>query len=441
MVKRLQLTIVLILALALSASAQKKDKMLSGVIIDEYETRISEACISDNKGNLLAITNCDGVFQIPLTHEYNITISHPRFKKATVPVDPKNFELIDGKYYATFMLDAKTIDSIDHQDTIARKENVVDYKVSKYGIFMIKTDGIHSKLQQISYRNKVLASLSIDFKFDRVFIDALDGIHVYSNDSSYHVYSDGTNLVLAEGHDAFYFKSHIMSLATVTDSIAVSYLKYYYGQSIDYLRTNLNTKYQDILCTIDSETAKYEGSSAIGELTEARQLWRRLGYEVYSTRTSTHDNLKAKISYKEILTAKEVHASIINIDNNLYIFDFPDDFIIKYNNVGTFISNTEIAFHLVHGRASKYYDNPFDNNIIFDAAKKECWAQFRENGKVTLKKIDLKKGKIISEYTIEKHDNPLNIQIYDGIVYYLYYENGTNEYEKRYFYAEILKEN
>lgn len=439
MVKRLQLTIVLILALALSASAQKKDKMLSGVIIDEYETRISEACISDSKGNLLAITNCDGVFQIPLTQEYNITISHPRFKKATVPVDPKNFELIDGKYYATFMLDEKTTDSIDNQDTTARKEYVVDYKVSKYGIFMIKTDGIHSKLQQISYRNKVLASLSIDFKFDRVFIDALDGIHVYSNDSSYHVYSDGTNLVLAEGHDAFYFKSHIMSLAAVTDSIAVSYLKYYYGQSIDYISTNFNTKDQNILCTIDSETAKYEGNSASTELTESRQFWRHLGYEVYSTRTSTHDNSKMKLFYKDLLTAKEVYASIINIDNNLYVFDFPDDFIIKYNNVGTFISNTEIAFHLVHGRASKYYDNPFDNNIIFDAAKKECWAQFRENGKVTLKKIDLNKGKIIGEYTIEKHDNPLNIQIHNGIVYYLYFEKGANEYEKRYFYAEMIK--
>jgi len=430
---------MLILSLLLSANAQKKDKMLSGVIIDEYETRINEACISDSKGALLDITNSDGVFQIPLTQEYNITISHPRFKKATVPLDPKNFELIDGKYYAMFVLDKKTINPVDYQDTTKRKEYVVDYKVSKYGIFMIKTDGVRSKLQQISYRNKVLASLSIDFKFDRVFIDALDGIHVYSNDSSYHVYSDGTNLVLAEGHDAQYFKSHIMSLAAVTDSIAVSYLKYYYGQSIDYIRTNFNTKNQDILCTIDSETAKYEGSSAIGELSEARQLWRRLGYDVYSTRTSTHDNSKMKLFYKDLLTAKEVYASIINIDNNLYVFDFPSDFIIKYNNIGTFISNTEIAFHLTHGRASKYYENPFDNNIIYDAAKKECWAQFRENGKVILKKIDLNKGKIIGEYTIEKHDNPLNIQIHNGIVYYLYFENGANEYEKRYFYAEMIK--
>jgi len=428
-------------ALALSASAQKKDKMLSGVIIDEYETRISEACISDSKGNLLSITNCDGVFQIPLAQEYNITISHPRFKKATVPVDPKNFELIDKKYYAIFVLDEKTIDTINYQDTIAIEEYVVDYKVSKYGIFMIKTDGVHSKLQQISYRNKVLASLSIDFKFDRIFIDALDGIHVYSNDSSYHVYSDGTNLVLADGHDVFYFKSHIMSLATVTDSIAVSYLKYYYGQSIDYMRTNLNTTNQDILCTIDSETARFEGSSAINELTEAREIWRRHGYEVYSTRTSTHDNLKTKIFYKDILTAKEVHAPIINVDNNLYIFDFPDDFIIKYNNIGTFINNIDIAFHLSHGRASRFYDNPFENNIIFDAAKKECWAQFRESGKVTLKKIDLNKGKIVSEYTIEKHENPFNIQIYNGIVYYLYFKNGTGEYEKRYFYAEMIKDN
>jgi hypothetical protein len=96
------------------------------------------------------------------------------------------------------MLDDKTIDSIDYQDTTARKEYVVDYKVSKYGIFMIKSDGIHSKLQQISYRNKVLASLSIDSSLDRVFIDVLDGIHVYSNDSSYHVYSDGTSLLLAD---------------------------------------------------------------------------------------------------------------------------------------------------------------------------------------------------------------------------------------------------
>lgn len=439
MKKHFHIALALVFALALSASAQKKDKMLSGVIIDEYETRISEACISDSKGNLLAITNCNGVFQIPLTQGYNITISHPRFKKATVPLDPQNFELIDGKYYAMFILDNKTIDSINYQDTIARKEYVVDYKVSKYGIFMIKTDGVRSKLQQISYRNKVLASLPIDSKLDRVFIDVLDGIHVYSNDSSYHVYSDGTNLVLAEGHDAKYFKSHIMSLAAVTDSIAVSYLKYYYGQSIDYIRTNFNTKNQDILCTIDSETAKYEGSSAIGELSEARQLWRRLGYEVYSTRTSTDKDLKKSITYKDILSAKEVYAPIINLDNNLYIFDFTTDFINKYNNVGTYIDNEEIAFHLSHGRASKYYDNPFDNNIIFDAAKKECWAQFRENGKVTLKKIDLNKGKVIGEYTIEKHENPVNIQIYNGIVYYLYFENSTGEYEKRYFYGEMIK--
>jgi hypothetical protein len=435
-----QLAIVLLMiSLAFFATAQNKDKMLHGVIMDENETRISEACISNDKGALLAITNYDGVFQIPLARKYDITISHPRFKKATVPVDPENFELIDGKYYAIFILDEKTVDSIDYQDTIARKEYVVDYKVSRYGIFMIKTDGVHSKLQQISYRNKVLASISINYKFDRVFIDALDGIHVYSNDSSYHVYSDGTNLVLAEGHDTEYFISHIKSLAAVTDSMAVSYLKYYYGQSIDYMRTNLNTKYQDILCTIDSETAKYEGSSAIGELTEARRFWRRFGYEAYSTRKSTDDDLKKGLKYKDLLTAKEVYAPIINIDNNLYIFDFPSDFIVKYNNVGTFINNTEIAFHLSHGRASKFYDNPFDNNIIFDPVKKECWAQFRENGKVILKKIDVKKGKVIGEYAIEKHDNPLNIQIYNGIVYYLYFENDGGEFEKRYFYAEMIK--
>lgn len=439
MVKRLQLTIILILALVLSANAQKKDKILSGVIIDEDENRVEEVCISDSKGKLLSITNRDGIFQIPLGQKYDITISHPRFKKSTIPLDPKSFEPIDGKYYAVFMLSDKATDSIGNKDTIADKEYVVDYKVSKYGIFLIKTDGIHSKLQQISYRNKVLASLPINNKFDQVYIDVLDGIHILSSDSSYNVYSDGTELSLLEGQKLNYFKSRIMSLAAVTDSIAVSYLKYYYGQSVDYYRTNLNTKKQDILCTIDSETVKREGSSASSELAESRSLWGRLGYGVYSTRTSTGGNYKNKIPYDVVLSAKEVYAPIINIDNNLYVFDFTTGLICKYNNVGTFLYNTDIGFHLSHGYSSKYYDNPFDNHILYDAAKKECWAQYRENGKVTLKKISLSKGKIIGEYTIEKHNNPLNIQIYNGIVYYLYFENDGGDYEKRYFYAEMIK--
>lgn len=438
MKKRLAIVLLLI-SFVFAAIAQNKEKMLHGVILDEHETRISEACISDDKGMLIDITNYEGVFQIPLNRKYNITISHPRFKKATVPVDPKDFELIDGKYYAIFMMEDKTTDSIDYQDTIARKEYVVDYKVSKYGVFMIKTDGIHSKLQQISYRNKVLASQSIDIRFNQVFIDALNGIHIYSNDSSYNVYSDGAKISLNKGHDLNYFISHIMSLSAVTDSIAVSYLKYYYGQSIDYIRTNLNTKYQDILCTIDSETAKYEGSSAVGELAENRRFWRSLGYDIYSTRKSTDDDLKKRLTHKELLTLKEVYAPIFNIDNNLYVFDFPNDFIVNYNHLGSYTGNTEIVFHISHGRASKFYDNPFDNNIIFDPVKKECWAQFRENGKVTLKKIDVKKGKVIGEYAIEKHDNPLNIQIYNGIVYYMYFENDGGDYEKRYFYAEMIK--
>lgn len=438
MKKRLAIVLLLI-PFVFAATAQNKEKMLHGVILDEHETRISEACISDDKGMLIDITNYEGVFQIPLNRKYNITISHPRFKKATVPVDPKDFELIDGKYYAIFMMEDKTTDSIDYQDTIARKEYVVDYKVSKYGVFMIKTDGIHSKLQQISYRNKVLASQSIDIRFNQVFIDALNGIHIYSNDSSYNVYSDGAKISLNKGHDLNYFISHIMSLSAVTDSIAVSYLKYYYGQSIDYIRTNLNTKYQDILCTIDSETAKYEGSSAVGELAENRRFWRSLGYNIYSTRKSTDDDLKKRLTHKELLTLKEVYAPIFNIDNNLYVFDFPNDFIVNYNHLGSYTGNTEIVFHISHGRASKFYDNPFDNNIIFDPVKKECWAQFRENGKVTLKKIDVKKGKVIGEYAIEKHDNPLNIQIYNGIVYYMYFENDGGDYEKRYFYAEMIK--
>lgn len=435
MVKRLQLSFLLIL-LAVSVSAQKKDKMLYGVIIDENETRINDVCVSDVNGTLLAMTDSDGVFEIPLMQKIDLTLSHPRFEKSTVPVNPEDFEAIHDKYYTIFMLSDKN-DSIVRQDTLTQKEYVVDYKVGKYGIFMIKTDGTHSTLNQLSFRNKIIASLSIETKFNRLFLDALDGIHIFSNDSSYQVFSDGENLTLAEGLNIEYFKSSIMSLVAVTDSVAISCIKYYHNQSINYIMTNLNTAKASLLCNIDSEAVKHPRDNEIVTLLRLMDYHPNWSFWYRNPNLNTH--WVNKISYKELLSSRQVYAPLINIGNMFYIFDFPDGFLCKYRDDGTFIGNIEIIFHLTHGYATKFHDNPWDNNIIFDAAKKECYAQYKENGKITLKKISLSNGDVVSSYTIERHDNPHNIQIHNGVVYYLYFENGVNEYEKRYFFAEMIK--
>lgn len=464
--RHIHLSLLLIFLLITSVNAQEKNRILSGVIIDENGTRVNNVCISDNNGVLLSMTNSDGLFEIPLTSKYDITLSHPRFEKSTLSIDPGDFELVDGKYHSIFMLSDRTGLPIVNQDTLTRKEYVVDYNVGKYGIFLIKTDGTQSTLQQLSFRNKILASLSIDMKFNQIFIDVLDGIHIFSNDSSYQVFSDGERLTLSNGHDAEYFKSHIMSLAAVTDSIAVSYFQYYHGQSVNYIMTNLNTNKKSVMCSIDSEVAKHQKDSKVGDHlknitdqefeTEEFYNFTRRGNSSpnrhhvptgnlshwsfwYAKNPELNNSYKSLIPYKELLSFRNVYAPLVESGGKIYIFDFTTDFICEYNKVGTYIGNTEIAFHLSHGYASKFHDNPWDKNIIFDAARNECYAQFRENGKVTLKKINISNGNIVGSYTIEAHDNPHNIQIHNGIVYYMYFDNTTDEYEKRYFFAEMIK--
>lgn len=465
--KYIHLSLLLIFLLVTSVNAQEKDRVLSGVTIDENGARINNVCISDSNGVLLSMTNSDGLFEIPLARKYDITLSHPRFEKSTLSIDPDSFEFVKDKYHAIFMLSDKTASPIVDQDTLKNAEYVVDYNVGKYGIFLIKTDGTQSTLQQLSFRNKILAKLSIDIKFNQIFIDVLDGIHIFSNDSSYQVFSDGERLTLSNGHDLEYFKSHIMSLAAVTDSIAVSSFQYYHGQSINYIMTNLNTSEKSVMCCIDSEAVRHQKDSKVGEhlkhITDQR-LKREERFSVIGVENSEfrpnrvfggdyyhhwsfwyvknpelNKSYKNKIPYEELLSFRNVYAPLFEVGGKIYIFDFPNDFLCEYNSVGTYIENTEIAFHLSHGYASKFHDNPWDNNIIFDAAREECYAQFKENGKVTLKKINLSNGNVVSSYTIETHDNPHNIHIYNGIVYYMYYKNEAAEYEKRYFSAEMIR--
>ena len=115
------------------------------------------------------------------------------------------------------------------------------------------------------------------------------------------------------------------------------------------------------------------------------------------------------------LMLKELYVPVLNINNDIYIFDFQKDAIYKYNNIGEYLDRVDIAFH--RSFRNKINKN-WDNNIIFDKVKNECHAQFSQDGIVTLKKINLKTGTITDTYVLDSHAFPTNIQVYDGTVYY-----------------------
>ena len=124
------------------------------------------------------------------------------------------------------------------------------------------------------------------------------------------------------------------------------------------------------------------------------------------------------------LMLQEIYVPILNVDDKIYIFDFQKDYVYKYDNEGKYLGKKEISFHL----KSKYArrdapGNPWDKKLIYDKARKECYAQFTSDGTVTLKKIDLESGNVIATYILDDHYFPENIQVYDGTVYYQFIDS------------------
>ena len=121
---------------------------------------------------------------------------------------------------------------------------------------------------------------------------------------------------------------------------------------------------------------------------------------------------------------QEIYVPLLNVDNKIYIFDFQKDYVYKYDEQGEYLGKKEISFHLKSKYARRDVPgNPWDKKLIYDKARKECYAQFTSDGTVTLKKIDLESGNVIATYVLDDHYFPENIQVYDGTVYYQFIDN------------------
>ena len=126
--------------------------------------------------------------------------------------------------------------------------------------------------------------------------------------------------------------------------------------------------------------------------------------------------------YNRILF-KPIYCPALYIGDTIYVFDFENDFLLKYDNRGSRVDSCGIAFHRTGYYKNLLINNSWDEKLIVDDATNQCYAQFTTDGIVTLKEIDLSNGKIKLEIRLTDHVFPQNIQVYNGEVYYLFLNN------------------
>ena len=437
--KKLLLTITLILC-GMTLFAQKNESLVNIEVIvsDNQGNVLKDVAIYNSKNKLIGITNHEGITWITSLFGDAIIFSHLSFEHKIIKISEyedmyeeefNNFKMIVKMEAKSHVLPEVTI--VENAPQLAYKNKevwVLDYSVDEKGIMAVTTDGKESQLLHLGFEQDTISIKKIDKKLDNLFREILyqdlfGNTHLYSLDSAFQIYSEKDKLELLYGVTLEKHKSTFGNLYALTDSIVVTRNEFYSGQEIVYFMTNRNNGKTEVLCDVYGSSLKMAKNWHIDNVRLRRAL--NPGSSDFVNpyeRPEEWNNFEEDMIKRLML--QEIYVPLLNVDNKIYIFDFQKDYVYKYNDKGRYLGKKEISFHL----KSKYArrdapGNPWDKKLIYDKARKECYAQFTSDGTVTLKKIDLESGNVIATYVLDDHYFPENIQVYDGTVYYQFIDN------------------
>ena len=434
--------LLLFIASTLFAQTEGKVFIVEALVCDSIGAAIKDVAVYDAKDNLRSVTDRDGIARIATRMGESLYFSHLSFKKKAVRMDKKTLiEGEDGRYSLLIVMQRKTntltevtvTENAPHLAYANKKVWVIDYKVQHDGIYMVAGNGDESVLLHLGFGQDTISRKPIAPKFQELYHDAFDNLHLMGPDSTYQIHCDGKELHLLYGNSKETFRQKLKPLVAATDSLLVLETRKNYGQEVVFVAVNRNNGQRFVLEDIGSTTVEMARNWAYDNYRDA--LIDAVGSEetVYMRDFGVHEEASGEVnnlkdSVKKRVMLRSVYCPLFGINNELYLFAFPTDELFVFDENGQLLRKLELDFHKFFGVGlSKHLvsNNPWDKNLVFDPVKKMMYAQFKgSDGIVTLKEVDLADGKTKREIRLTDHTFPQNIQVYNGEVYYLYLNNA-----------------
>ena len=482
--KKLLFTLILLGFIGVSAFAQKNVAFkLEGVVVNEKNECVEGVGVYDSQNRLLSISDANGVFRVNLKSSATLVFSHVGYDRKAVQMDSKQLQADEKGVYKTIVTLKSKVENI-HEVTVTANaphlayDNeivwVIDYLVGADGIYAITSTGTNSTLLHLSFEQDTISQCPLARKYEELYCDVFGNVQVLSADSIYQVYCDGKDLHLLYGNDIDRYNKMLKPIVAATDSVIVQQNYMMLNQYIVYVVANKNTKKQHVLEPIEGEKLEVFDNWESDNLREAKalkggSLENGLGTEwiqvikaeqeqirsgkIYANANKpiefynnpavfdpiTQEEEAKKFDYRDNpkmrLFFSPVYSPVVSINNRLYLFDFENDNMYVYDNLGKFLWKDVIAFHRKTGYGKKLDgNNPWDRNLIVDAACGKCYGQFITDGVVTLKEINLKNGNAGESYKLDKHYYPTKIQVYAGYAYYLFLDSRKQNGDRRSLY-------
>ncbi len=447
--------LLLFFASSLFAQTEGKVFVVEALVCDSTGAAIRDVAVYDANNDLRSITDRDGIARIAARMGETLYLSHLSYKTKSFRIEEKSLvDSEDGRKVMVIMMQRKTntlqevtvTENAPHLAYANKTVWVIDYKVQHDGIYMVAGNGTDYCLLHLGFEQDTISRKPIAPKFQELYRDAFDNLHLIGPDSTYQIYCDGRQLHLLYGASIETFRQKLEPVKVLTDSIMVLQKYANMQQQLVYLMVNRNNKQMSVLADLsgtaaemgrnarrdvirdqklDRMQAEYEAESQAEQNFEHAHALSRQSMELYfySDEDAVEERRQMMRNLYNRILFKPIYCPALYIGGTIYVFDFENDFLLKYDNRGSRVDSCGIAFHRTGYYKNLLINNSWDEKLIVDDATNQCYAQFTTDGIVTLKEIDLSNGKIKREIRLTDHVFPQNIQVYNGEVYYLFLNN------------------
>ena len=385
-------------------TAQER-QIIQGYCKDENGKAIENVSVYVHDSLLVSVTDEQGRFT------YNLAKAGMKLRFAHMVSEPTYYTIKDkdlnGKNL-TIRMKTKSHELLEVEVTANAPHivfdnpvmTVLDYTLREDGIYMIVYRRRNSALLHLSFDGDTLHEMPISSRYKYLSKDAFGEIHAISD---YKVEQLGfqesingkkifMNFYNSMSRKTFY--DQFSTILAASDSIFVTGRYFYYNKELGYYRNRLGSdKEPELLHYIVDE----EGRDDIWLLTHTGGIG------------------------ANFWVADPIYNPIYAIDNKFYLFAYTDHETIVFDAVGNELERHPLTFHEYRKWNGKMMpDRRWKQKMLYDAARKEFYTFFVNDGIYTLKRIDLKTGTATSVMDLSGYPFAQNMRVHDGVLYFIY---------------------
>lgn len=402
--KKIALFLLLFSLVSVFQATAQERAIIQGYCKDENGKAIENVSVYAHDSLLVSVTDEQGRFtyghaktglKLRFAHMgyeptyYSIKDKDINGKNLTVKMRTKSHELLEVEVTAN-------APHVAYDNPVM---TVLDYTLREDGIYMIVYRRRHSSLLHLSFDMDTLHEMPISSRYKYLTKDAFGDIYAINDYQASQVgfmELDNKKKLLMNFYYSMSRKTFFDKFSTIvaaSDSIFITGRYFYYNKEMGYYCNILGSDEEPYLLhyIVDEE----------GRDDISLMIRTKTGIDFWAT--------------------TRIYNPLYAIDNKFYLFAYTDHETIVFDAVGNELERYPLTFHEYRKWNGKMEpDRRWKQKMMYDAARKEFYTFFVNDGIYTLKRIDLKTGTAISVMDLSGYPFADNLRIYDGVLYFIY---------------------